>query len=431
MSSTASSESLRTPSQPLPQATVDADHPASVFSCAALITGTTIGAGILALPAVTLPSGILPSTLMLLAVWLYALISGLLIAEAQLNSGHSTGQTQGLLAVVEHTLGIWGVRLAAGAYLFLHYALLVAYMAQGGEILVAAVQQLGFLPGALPRWIAPVLFTLLFGSLLYFGRSRLINRLNTVFVAIVLVSFAGLLAVGLTQIKTENFFLQNWQALSPAIPVMLVALFYHNIIPVVTVQLEGNRSQIRQAIVLGSVIPLILFLVWNMVILAAVHPNAVPVMQDVGFDPLQWLRQGQAGQGLSVLVSVFSEFAIVTSFIGFVYGLSALFQEMLSRLPHVTAPRWQLYSLVLLPPMGVAALNPGLFLTLMDYVGTFSVSVLGGLLPAIMTWKQRTQKLLLGDGPQPLVPGGQVTLMGTIAVALAVIVEHVLSLLPL
>ena len=58
----------------------------SVFGAAALVTGTTVGAGILALPAVTLSSGLGPSSLLLGGVWVYMACSGLLIAEVNLNS---------------------------------------------------------------------------------------------------------------------------------------------------------------------------------------------------------------------------------------------------------------------------------------------------------------------------------------------------------
>jgi tyrosine-specific transport protein len=53
----------------------------SIVGCIALVAGTTVGAGILALPAVTVPAGILPSSILLIAVWLYALVTGLLLVE--------------------------------------------------------------------------------------------------------------------------------------------------------------------------------------------------------------------------------------------------------------------------------------------------------------------------------------------------------------
>ena len=88
-------------------------QPGSVFGNTALIVGTTIGAGIIGLPAVTLPSGIIPSTILLITVWLYALISGLLVAELTLNVMRVEGISHiGLLAIIAKILGKPGARIA-------------------------------------------------------------------------------------------------------------------------------------------------------------------------------------------------------------------------------------------------------------------------------------------------------------------------------
>ncbi len=47
------------------------------------MTGTTVGAGILALPAVTLPAGVIPSSVELIGCWLLLVASGLLLAEVR------------------------------------------------------------------------------------------------------------------------------------------------------------------------------------------------------------------------------------------------------------------------------------------------------------------------------------------------------------
>jgi tyrosine-specific transport protein len=63
--------------------------------------------------------------------------------------------------------------------------------------------------------------------------------------------------------------------------------------------------------------------------------------------------------------------------------------------------------------------------TALDYAGTFSISVLAGIIPALMTWKQRSQQ---EHSNMPLVPGGKVTLTVMIGVATAVIVKQILSM---
>ena len=411
-------------------------QPGSVVGSTSLIAGTTIGAGILALPAFTLPSGVLPSSILLLGVWLYTLIAGLLIAEANLTLMRRLGCSgSGFLAMIEQTLGKSGSRIASGVYLFMHYALLVAYMAQGGDLLVSAINHLLGESISFPAWVGTTTFTALFGGILYLGHRRLVESLNSAFVAIVLISFVGLLVLGMTQVNPAQMLSQDWQALSPAISVMFVALFYHNVIPVVTTQLEGDVTKIRRSIVIGSAIPLVMFLAWNAVILGSVHPDLMPSDNSSVFDPLQVLRTGTAGDWLGVLVSVFSEFAIVTSFIGFVYGLIDFFKDLFNATPEDPAHRLPLYSLVLLPSMSLSALNPGIFFTALDYVGTFGISVLGGIIPAVMTWKQRYQQSHHHDDRspvvKPLVPGGRLTLIVMIGVAVSLILRQLVGLFTL
>lgn len=406
-------------------------QPGSVLGSTAFIAGTTVGAGILALPAVTIASGVVPSTVLMIGTWVYALVAGLLIAEATVNTMRVMGRPNvNIMAMVDNTLGRFGARIAGSAYLFLNYALLIAYIAEGGDILGDAIAQLLGVQNILPRWIGTTTFTLLFGGLMYLGRERFIEKLNSAFVAIVLASFLGLLLVVGGQVKTTQFLFQNWSAIGGAVSVILVALFYHNVVPVVVTQLEGDRHKIRQSLVIGSAIPLIMFLAWNAVILGSISPDIIQKSFESKaiFDPLQILRAGSSGEGLALLVSVFSEFAIVTSFIGFMYGFLDFFREIILIKPSKSTSRIPLFSIILLPSMTFGAINPSIFFTALDYAGTFSVSILGGIIPALMIWKQREQQQLLGGINQPFVPGGNVTLMVMIGVALTIIVKEIISM---
>lgn len=392
-------------------------QPGSVLGSTALVAGTTVGAGILALPTVTLPSGVAPSTVLLIAVWLYALISGLLIAEVSLDVMRSEGANSSFLAMVENILGKPGAILAGGAYLFLHYALLVAYIAQGGEIL------LGALPLNLPDWVGTMIFALLFGGIMYFGRPKLIEKLNSALVFVVIASFAGLLFLASRQVNLPQFVFQDWTKLTAAIPVMLVALFYHNVIPVITIQLEGDERKVKQSIFFGSLIPLIMFIAWNAVILGSVNLESLQEFTGVEkFEPLENLRSGSGGNFLGIIVSVFSEFAIITSFIGFFYGLL----NFINNVTKVTIARiWQ-YGFVLFPPMCLALLNPNIFLNALESAGAFCISILGAIIPALMVWKRRSDNENT-DSYNRLVPGGKIALIVVISIAILVIINELLS----
>lgn len=60
--------------------------------------------------------------------------------------------------------------------------------------------------------------------------------------------------------RTQPHIIRN-PNIQPTHPYRPQALVYHNIVPVISYRLKGNAAQIRTAIVAGSGIPLLLFLV--------------------------------------------------------------------------------------------------------------------------------------------------------------------------
>ncbi|BAT51740.1 aromatic amino acid permease [Nostoc sp. NIES-3756] len=73
--------------------------------------------------------------------------------------------------------------------------------------------------------------------------------------------------------------------------------------------------------------------------------------------------------------------------------------------------------------MSLGAVNPHIFFTAIDYAGTFSISILGGIIPVLMTWKQRQSNNL----QQILVPGGRLTLIVMIGVTSVLIIKQLLG----
>uniref|UniRef100_A0A7C9CF39 Uncharacterized protein n=1 Tax=Opuntia streptacantha TaxID=393608 RepID=A0A7C9CF39_OPUST len=111
-------------------------EPGSLISSIFLVAGTTVGAGILAIPAVTQESGFLASAIACIGCWVFMVVTGLLIAEVNVNTMRELGSGGvSLVSMAKRTLGSVGVQIACWSYLFIHYALLVAYVARSSEIL--------------------------------------------------------------------------------------------------------------------------------------------------------------------------------------------------------------------------------------------------------------------------------------------------------
>lgn len=408
-------------------------RPGRLGECIALVAGTTVGAGILALPAATHPVGTIPATVVMVAVWAYMAICGLVMGEIVLNAMASTGRpAMGLLNLVRDRLGIGGARLAGGLYAALHYALIVAYLDRGGDILEQAIAALGWWPGAgpPPPWVGPALFVAIFGGLLYFGTERFVDSLNALLFTLALGAFGLLVAAAAGQWDGAHLAEGNWGAIGQTVPIAFVALVYQNIVPTLAVKLEGDGRQLRRAILLGTGLPLLMFVVWNGAILGSVGGFGGELAGGMGdpFDPLEFLRQGSSVEWVGAAIAIFSEFAVATSLIGQVYGLYHFFNDAVPWRLGERERRLPLYSLIFGPPLGLVTGDTSLFFAALDYAGAFGVSILFGIMPAAVAWQQRDRAIAEGHmRTVRLLPGGKGILAITILIAVGIISQQILE----
>jgi tyrosine-specific transport protein len=62
----------------------------------------------------------------------------------------------------------------------------------------------------------------------------------------VIVCFLGLVFLAAPQVKPQLLAIQDWGAVVSAIPVMFVALVFHNVVPVISYRLGGDATKIKQ-----------------------------------------------------------------------------------------------------------------------------------------------------------------------------------------
>ena len=131
------------------------------------------------------------------------------------------------------------------------------------------------------------------------------------------------MALGAPQVQPELLLRADWPAVIPAIPVLVLALVYHNVVPTISYQLGCDMPRVRTAIIAGSALPAAMFCAWNAVILGSLPPGTLAEAAAASaagqtFDPLTALRE--VGSSFGSTVRAFSLLAITTSFIGFCYG---------------------------------------------------------------------------------------------------------------
>ncbi|MEW5313662.1 MAG: hypothetical protein WDW38_005209 [Sanguina aurantia] len=171
----------------------------TVLSSALAIAGNTIGAGLLALPAVTQAAGFTAASTALTAGCVFSMITGLLIAEiniAMLQNSSSAGKQEGasekrltLVSMAGTMLGSGATFLTSGVYLFRSYALMQAYTSRAGS-LISRVVHLPLLPSA-------IIFAAGGALVCAVTSSRQLDRITSGLVITMLASFAmGSPAIG-------------------------------------------------------------------------------------------------------------------------------------------------------------------------------------------------------------------------------------------
>ena len=380
----------------------------SLGASVALVAGTTLGAGMLALPLVLRDAGFVPSAVVIVACWVFFAATGLCVLEVNLGTMCELGRGGGtsVNAMCRRTLGGAGVSAATASFAFIHYALLVAYVQKVGEL---AVEIWPRAPGGANA--ASVAYATAMSTFLYLASPAKIERFNSALFAGVVGTFVPLLLLAARSETTsvDNLLaVSDWSAAPATIPIVAVAFVYHQVVPVVATSLEGDRKRATTAVLAGTAIPALMFILWDAAVLGSVDAGAIDV------DPIGAL---QASSPLTAaLVRGFEFFAVSTSFLGFGWGLADFLADGM-KTTDLRDPRpW---ALALVPPVIFALACPGVFLAALDSAGAFGVLVVFGMIPPAMVYRHRQMRdeCALENDPvgclpvlDPVLPGGALTL---------------------
>ena len=345
-----------------------------------LIAGTTIGVGMLALPVVTAAGGFIPSMSMYFLCWLFMLCTGLLIVEISLWMPNDTS----FISMADRILGPIGKAIFWVVYLFLFITVMVAHVAGGGAIL----QEITGWP--LPHWVSTTLYVSIFAPVVYLG-AHSVDRLNMFLISGVILCYMAFLSVSFAHVETSLLSYSNWDKAWIALPVLFTAFTYHVIIPTLMTYMERNVKKIRLAVILGSSIPLVIYLVWEFVILGIVPAEGSGGLIEaaaLGMNAVGPLKQFIHNSYVSKIGNFFAFFALTTSFIPLALSFDDFMADGL-KWKKSGIKRVILCAGVFGVPLVIALLYPDIFLIALGYAGGISCALLFGLMPPIMAWVGR------------------------------------------
>lgn len=354
-----------------------------MLSAALLLAASAVGAGILALPVLTGLAGAVPALSLMMLSWALMAGTGLILLDQMHRLAEPADDLGGLYRA---RLGRWGAVLAGAVYLLLFNGLLVAYLSGAAAVL-------GHLLGA-PQarpWLVLGFFGLGAGLIL-FGL-RVLERANALMMALLVISFAVLVAACWRDFQPTRLAAADWYFLPHTAPIVLCAFGYHNLVPLIWRGLERDTSGTARAILIGTGITLLLNLVWAVTVIGALPltgpgpgsllaafrsnlPATVPLAAALGSKVI-----GLAGAAFSLL-------AIITSYVAVGAALISFLSEALGG-AGLSPNRWAAAAGALLPSLAVSWLYPGLFLKALNLVGGGCLIVLFGIMPCLMALGDR------------------------------------------
>lgn len=366
----------------------------TLISALFLVTGTIIGGGMLALPVATGVSGFLPTTAIMLVCWFAMTATALLYLEVSLWMEEGVH----IITMTSRILGPFGKGVAWILYLFICYASLVAYTAGGGlQISHAASGLLGWEFSS--AWGA-LIFVTLFGSVFYFG-NQFVGRVNSILFIAMIGAYVSLVVMGLDEVKPSLLMHRDWGPGWLAIPLFLTSFSFQTMVPSLTPYLKRHAPSLRFAIIGGTTLALIVYLIWQWLILGIVPvegDNGLAEALRRGEPATQFIGEHVEGYHVALIAEYFAFFAVITSFFGIGLGLFDFLSDGL-KIQEKGVGKVFLSLLIAIPTLFFATQFKRVFYLALDATGGYGDAVLNGMIPILLIWVGRYH---LGMGGQKI-----------------------------
>jgi tyrosine-specific transport protein len=285
-----------------------------IFNATLLISGTTIGAGMLALPIVTASCGFMPSMLVFFVCYIFMMATGLVRVEALV---WFKGDYN-LISLSSKLLGRYGRWASWILYLFLFYTLTVAYTAGGAEILQIALK--------VPKPFSEVLFVGVFSFFVMKG-TRYVIKINHYLLMGMIISYLALMVSGFQNLNFSFLKIQDYSKAFWGLPVVFTSFSYQGIIKSFKTYLGGHIGDLKKAIFWGITIPFVFYAIWQAFILGLVPKDLLLESQTLGKSALYPLEKLLQNSSIFLWGTFFAFFAITTSFLGVTLGLKDFLKD--------------------------------------------------------------------------------------------------------
>lgn len=387
-----------------------------------LIGGTCLGAGMLGLPVMTAAAGFYPTILAFILVWLFMTLSAFAYLEVSLRF---SGEVN-LISIVETTMGPIAKWIAWVVYILFLYSLMAAYTA-GGTTIFAKLLNL-HINTPQESIIMGLLFITPLALIVYLG-TWAVDHVNRILMLGFILTFVFLCMKFLSSSHVNHITtFGNPKYILFTFPFLVGSFGYHTIIPTLKSYLNENIKRLRIVILLGGLSPLIVYAIWELIILYLIpawgDDGLVHILHHNGSNPAEAMAAALSVHDgiIHHIVVWFSYFALTSSFIGVGLGIRDFFADGL-HIKKTPLGKTILTLLTFVPPLLYTILYPRGFLFALKYAGIFAAVILI-IYPVLMAWRARYVTKLGGDYR---LWGGKPILLITLVFGLFIVFADILS----
>ena len=327
-----------------------------------IIAGTALGAGMLAIPMVLAQFGLLSGSLLMLLIWSGTTYAALLLLEASIKVGGGLGMN----TIARKTLGKGGQLVTNGLLYVLLVCLLMAYIIGAGDLVQKLATGFGF---DLSMLQSQITFTVLAGFIVAAG-TGVVDKLNRVLFLIMVAVLIITLCALIPGMSFNHFFEASNNSnidLIKTSAVLFTSFGFFPVIPsLVSYNDKASHKQLRNMVLLGSLIPLSCYLLWLYAVVGSLSAE-----QLVKFDNVSVLIDALSTRfsGIHIILSVFTGLALLTSFLGVAMSLFDQNVDLFRQNRAVT------YVLTFILPLLGAIFAANQFLAVLNYAGLILVFI--------------------------------------------------------
>lgn len=274
------------------------------------LTSAIIGAGIFSLPYVAMKAGILVMAGYLVLLSAVIMMLHLLYGEVVLR----TGGNHRFVGYSEIYLGIWGKRISTFSIIVGTYATLLIYIILGGEFLTIIFGKL--LSGSPFSW--SIVFFLF--SVIFIARGlKVVSKIELFLSSFLITAILFFLTKGIFSINFSNYgAVMDLREIFLPYGVLLFALGGFSVIPDITEILGKNKTQLKKAILAGTLIPAVVYFLFFTVILG-VSGSKTSQEAISGLAPFY-------GTNIMIFGALIGFLAVATSFLAYGINLKKTFE---------------------------------------------------------------------------------------------------------